>query len=163
MVQTVSLILIIALVAAALWGWHKGFLTQLGAAGGLIIGVVACRLLGPVAMEHIPVADVTESFPRHYLQICGIYAGIYIAAYLVVVMVTKLMKLIVGKLCLGPVDSLAGAIVGLLKWAVPLSLGLNLVGLLWPGIEIFTAHNPVIDTVAGFAPWLLGILSFSTI
>lgn len=163
MVQTVSLILIIALVAAACWGWHKGFLSQLGAAGGLILGVVACRLLGPVAMEHIPVADVTESFPRHYLQICGIYAGIYIAAYLAVVIVTKLMKLIAKKLCLGPVDSLAGAVVGLLKWAVPLSLGLNLVGLLWPNVELFTVHNPVIDAITGFAPWLLGILSIPTI
>ena len=156
---TATIIIIGVLALAALWGFHKGIVGQVGAIAGLFIGVIACRLLGPAVMQHFPIEDVTESFPRHYLQLMAVYAGIYIGSYLVVTVATKLLRFVVKKLSLGLLDSLAGALVGIAVWGVPLSLALNLGALLWPGHALFDGSNAVVEAVRAFAPWLFGLIS----
>ncbi|MDE6555410.1 MAG: CvpA family protein [Duncaniella sp.] len=162
MLTTGAIILLILLAGAFLWGCHKGFVTQLGAVAGLLLGVVACRLLGPSVLAQFPPVDVSESFPRHYLQVALVYSAIYIGVYLVVVIVTRLLHFVVKALCLGPIDTVAGGVVGLLKWGVPISLLLNLVDILWPSSDLFAGNNPIIASVRGFAPWLLGLLTSSS-
>ena len=129
-----DVIIIAVVVAAAVMGFRKGFIGQLGSVAAIIIGVVACRLFGPQVTDMIMPADQgpeVNSMSKYAYSILA-YAGVYIVAYYAVILVARLLRTVTHTLLLGPLDRMAGAV----KWLLALSVALNLYVIIVSGSDL---------------------------
>lgn len=130
----IDIILIVVILAAAVWGYWKGFINQIGSIAAIVIGIVACRMLGHQAVSLI-LAGGDEEGARsisYYAATAGIYSAIYIVSYYAVLLVAKMLKLAVTTVFLGPLDRIGGAIFNIAKCLVMVSFILNLYMLIFP-------------------------------
>ncbi len=133
-----DVIIIAVVVAAAVMGFRKGFIGQLGSVAAIIIGVVACRLFGPQVTDMImPAGQGPEvnSMSKYAYSILA-YAGVYIVAYYAVILVARLLRTVTHTLLLGPLDHMAGAVVSIVKWLLALSVALNLYAIIVSGSDL---------------------------
>ena len=49
--SVIDIIILIVFVGAIIYGLYKGVIAQLGSLGGIILGIIACRLFGDYATE----------------------------------------------------------------------------------------------------------------
>ncbi|MDE6859759.1 MAG: CvpA family protein [Duncaniella sp.] len=161
-----DIIIVIIFAVAAVVGFRKGFITQIGSLAAIVIAILACRLLGAQAVEMIspsvPDAADPNSFPR-YITVIAVYCVIYLVAYYAVVLVAKLLKLVAHTVLLGPLDRIGGALVSVVKWFIPVSLALNLYIAMYPGSDLASKSHlcggrPV-AWIVELAPGILGALT----
>lgn len=157
-----DIILIVAFIAAAAWGFYKGIINQVGAIAAIVLAIVACRAFGGPAMSMIgtdPEASAMTTFGKTVL----VYAVIYFVVYYAVILVARLLKLVTHTVLLGPIDRIAGAVFNIAKVSVVASLLLNV--FLW----VFSSYTPeqlstaaggkLIEFVLSIAPKLLGAIT----
>lgn len=119
------LIILILLVLgyAAVTGFMKGLLAQVGQIVGLVIGVLAARALAPGLLGYLAV-DSGGSASAVTTVLC--YVLIFLVAYFAVVLIARLIRLVVKVVCLGILDRIGGAVFKIVKWALIISLAYNL-------------------------------------
>lgn len=118
-----TIIIAAVLIYAIISGYVKGLLSQIGQIAGLIIGVLAARALTPQLLTMLSVDAGDKAASTLSVVLC--YMFVFFAAYFVVVLVARLLKLVVKVACLGVLDRLSGALFKVLKWMLILSLVYN--------------------------------------
>lgn len=123
------MVLLVLLVPFALRGLFRGLLREAAALVGLVVGVVVAAdrwtELAPVLVERVGVSPQTASIIAP--------AAIFLAVYLVAVLVGTLAHRLARTLFLGPVDRTAGFVFGAAKGAAVCGFALLVAQRLVPG------------------------------
>lgn len=158
--STIDIIILAVCGAAIVWGLIRGLITQLASLGGLVLGIIACRLFGaqtaPVMMQLLPGTFHSEQAAR----IAGSVL-LFILVYLTVGLIASLARKLTRALMLGWLDHLLGALAALLKWLVALSIVLNLWKIVAPGSSLLHGSRlmdgELLPAILNLAPRLFGI------
>lgn len=156
---TLDIIILIVFVASVVYGFYKGIIVQAGALGGVLLGVILCRLASPWLAAEIAGWHDGGNAPSY---VDSVLANIilFIAGYLGVKAVAGFFKNITHALCLGGLDRVAGAIFCMLQWMLVVSLLLNLWLIIKPATNLHAlstiGNGHAIDAIVAFAPKLLG-------
>lgn len=126
--SALDILIIIVFVGAIVYGLYKGVIAQMGSLGGILLGIVACRLFGDDFARFLGTVlpDMTsDAASSAYVN--GIIANviIFIVVYILAVLIAKLIRKLTHALCLGVIDRIAGAIFCLFKWFLAFSIVLN--------------------------------------
>lgn len=125
-----TIIFAVVLLYAAISGYIKGLLAQIGQIAGLIIGILAARALAPTVLQML--IEDADAEPASVFTTVICYIFVFLAAYFSVVLIARVLKIVVRIVLLGFVDRLGGAIFKMIKWALILSLAYNLVAAISP-------------------------------
>ncbi len=156
----IDILIYVVLVAAAILGYSRGFVRQAGAIGAVVLAVVAARMFGPWATEHFFAGSVEpegSSMTGYGANMAG-YVIVFAVTWIAVWLVSRLLHGALKTICLGWLNSLAGAAFSVLEWALGLSLALNVWHLMSPSWEPATSTAA---WVMELMPWLTGALSAS--
>lgn len=118
------IVIVIILLAAAVWGFMQGFVKQAGSAIGLFLAVVVCRLFGP-ALASYACSDVAPDSDITFITILS-YLALGLLTYLGVWVVMRMARGIIHGVHLGIIDKIGGAIYKVLLWMIVISLVYNL-------------------------------------
>lgn len=116
--NTLDIILLIPLIWGAYRGFRKGFLLEVIAILAFILAII-----GGFKLLHLGMDLLSEHF-----NIAGkllpyiAFIVIFILIILMINLLGKLLKKVVDLTLLGPIDSMAGAVLSVLKWAFGLSV-----------------------------------------
>lgn len=130
--KTLDIILLVPLIFGAVMGFRKGLLLEIVGILAFVLGIIGGFKLMELGMTYLN--DYFEDFD-HLLPFIS-FLVIFLAILLLVNLVGKAVKKVLDMTLLGGVDKFAGAIVGLAKWAIGLSLILWLTqnfGVVLPG------------------------------
>lgn len=116
--KTLDLILLIPLIFGAVMGFRKGLLLEIVGILAFVLAIIGGFKLMELGMSYL--AGYFEDFD-HLLPFIS-FIIIFIAIILLVNMIGKLVKKMIDMTLLGGVDKFAGAIVGIVKWAIGLSI-----------------------------------------
>lgn len=159
-----DLAIYIIIGVAAVTGYRRGFISQASSLAAIVIGIIACRVLGPTVTDLVVGADA-NGLKRFAASVMA-----YICIYAVVGIGVKIVGRVLGKishaLLLGPLDGVAGAALSIAKWMIGISLVLNL----------YIAFNPMSDAegsdiaadlplsaVVKIAPAIFGFTDFNAL
>ncbi|MCM1163536.1 MAG: CvpA family protein [Muribaculaceae bacterium] len=156
--------MIIVIAAAAVWGFWKGFIQQAGSIAAIVVGIVACRMLGHQAVVLImPEGPSGAGSMSYYAVVAGVYSAMYIVAYYAVLLVAKMLKLAVHTVFLGPLDRIGGAIFNIAKCLIMVSFLLNLYLVFFPKSDIREtsgiAGGKFVSMVIDLGPSLVGAVT----
>ncbi len=144
-------LLLVVIIAAAL-GFRSGLVKQAGSMAAIIIGVIACRMLGDRGTAWLQTVAGDDSSPL--LIIVLAYAGIFLLAYFAVTMLVNLVHCVVNVAHLGLIDRLAGAAFKVLLWCFVLSIALNV----WAGfMPESRPQGAWAECVEALAPAVMGM------
>ena len=120
---TIDMILIVAGLAGAIYGFSKGFIRQIGSLAGLIIGLIAAnRLYHVLAVKIAPLIGDSMSAA----QVLS-FVLIWLAVPMIFAIITSLLTRLIETISLGGFNRLLGAMAGVAKvWLVcSLLIGVN--------------------------------------
>lgn len=157
----IDIIIIVLITGGVVRGAYKGFIRQLSSLGGIVLGIIACRVFGDWAskilsalvpeLKELPFADTAISILGHVV--------LFIFVYINIALIATMMRGITNKLSLGMFDKTAGAILCVFKYLLALSLLLNLWFLLKPSSSIFSSSHildgSLLKFVIDIAPWVI--------
>lgn len=152
------------LALAALWGYSKGLVAQLGALAAIVVGIVVCRLFGPAAVHlaNPELGSEASPLPRYGFTIL-VYAVLYFVAYYGVILVSRMLKSLIHALKVGPLDRIGGAIFNLGKFLLVISLVLNVYLFVCPDADLCSksqvAGGKAMEKIISVAPAVLGLLN----
>lgn len=141
--QIIGWVLIFGTIAYAAYGAWRGAVRQAASVLAFLIGFLGARLFAPSLASGL-------QLPSFFC-----FALVYALFFTGVMILARVLRLTVKMLLLGPLDRIAGAIVGAIKWLLLTSLLINLLILCAPDTTLFSA--PVSRWVADFAPRLFGL------
>lgn len=158
---TLDIIILIVFAGSVLIGFRSGLLKQVGSLGGLVAGIVLCRLgsawLSTVIAGHEANGD--PSAPT-YTDIVLAHLILFIAGFCCVKTVAHFCRQLTHALSLGIVDRLGGVLFCLFEWMLVLSLILNLWLIIKPQISIAAmstlANGHAAPAIVALAPKVLG-------
>lgn len=139
----IAITIIAGAIVFAIYGYGAGIIHQVGSLAAFIVGLIGARLLGPAMSMMLNGADEF---------ICA--AVIFLVLFTAVMIIVRMLKLTVKMVFLGPVDSLLGAPMGVLKWLLLTSMLLNLFLLKNP--ETKALDSPVTLWTLKFLPMAVG-------
>ncbi len=118
----------------ALLGLYKGFIKQLAALTGLIIGLLLAKAL------YVPLAEKMNTFLGQSLTVAQIIAFIliWLAVPLAFTLIGALLSKLMEAVSLGFINRLLGMGLGILKYVLIVSLAINL-------LEFFDSSNVLIN------------------
>lgn len=156
----IDIFICVILVAAAILGYTRGFVRQAGSIAAVVLAIIAARMLGPWATEHL-FAGSTEpegsSMTAYGARTAG-YAVVFVVTWIVVWLVSRLLHGAIKAIKLGGLNSLGGALFTILEWALGISLLLNIWHLVSPSWQ---APSALSQYVMELLPWLTGALGAS--
>lgn len=162
-----DIIILVILVVAALTGYRKGVIAQLGSVVAVVVALLICHLGGDACSqafcEQVCADDPSQSLWTRYTA--GIIANVilFVVVWLAVRIIFVVLKTVIHSVMLGPIDGLAGAAFRVLWWGLLVSIVLNIWLIADPGSEVLTGQRAygrwLIDSALGFGPWLWGQLS----
>ena len=158
---TLDIIILIVFAGSVLIGFRSGLLKQVGSLGGLVAGIVLCRLgsawLSAVIAGHEANGD--PSAPT-YTDIVLAHLILFIAGFCCVKTVAHFCRQLTHALSLGIVDRLGGVVFCLFEWMLVLSLILNLWRIVKPPTSIAAmstlANGHAAPAIVALAPKVLG-------
>ncbi|MCM1331434.1 MAG: CvpA family protein [Bacteroides sp.] len=158
-----DIILCVIAGVAFIYGLYKGFIAQLASIGGLILGIIACRLF------HQQVGElVTSLFPDTFTSPGVAMATgcivLFIIVYFFISAFARLLRHITHALCVGWLDRLLGGVASAFKLLLLCSIILNIWHFIAPESPIFTISKMLMDgkpfnAVMELAPKIFGIVS----
>ncbi len=152
---TLDIIILIVFAGSVLIGFRSGLLKQVGSLGGLVAGVVLCRLGSAWLTAIIAGPDAPT-----YTDIVLAHLILFIAGFCCVKTVAHFCRQLTHALSLGIVDRLGGVVFCLFEWMLVLSLILNLWLLIKPQTSIASlstlANGHAAPAIVALAPKLLG-------
>lgn len=116
--KTLDIILLIPLVFGAIMGFKKGLLIE-------VIGIVAfvLAIIAGFKLMEVGITILSEYIDGYSELLPFIsFIVIFLAIILLINMLGKLLKKMIDMTILGGFDRAAGAVVGLLKWAIGVSI-----------------------------------------
>jgi len=148
-----DLILLIPLVIGAYSGFKEGFLNELFSILAFIIG-----LLAAFKLLHVGVDLLQDNFDLEgaWLPLLA-FIGIFILVVILTRAVGKILKKIVHATPLGAVDSIAGALLSVVKWALGISVVLWIIdtfGFSLP--QDWTEGSLLFPYLRPMSEWLMG-------
>lgn len=157
-----DILILLIFIVSVVYGLRRGVITQLGSVGGVIVGIIACRLFS---------GSVTRLFAgsnpdANDLYVSGVFASVllFIVGFIAARLVAGLIKTVTHSLHLTVIDRIAGALFSLFEWFLIFSLLLNIWQAFRPDIDI-TSNSRLADgraarAVVDFAPKVLGSETF---
>ena len=146
--STADIVIIIVLLLGAYSGYKKGLILELIAIIAFILAIVGGFKLLHTGMEYV--SRVYDGF-GNFLPFVA-FLVLFILILIVVNMVGKILKKAIDWTPLGVLDNIAGALIGVVKVALALSI------LLWvmSGFNInmpdyFTKNSRILPLISGFA------------
>lgn len=116
--STIDIVILIVLTIGVVMGLMKGFIRQLAALLGLVVGLLAAKALYAGLAERISPMLNDSMTVAQIISFVGIWVAVPLVFALLASALTKLLKAV----SLGWLDSLLGAGLGLLKYALLTSL-----------------------------------------
>ncbi len=162
----IDIVIIAVFIGAIIVGLWKGVIAQLGSLGGIILGILACRMFGDYAAqlagEVLPKMSESAQTVAYVNSIVG-NVVLFLIVYLLAKLIARLMKQITNALCLGFVDRILGAVFALFKWFLVMSIIVNIVIVFFPE-QNFVAKSTLGDGMAikyivDLAPNLFGSIT----
>lgn len=157
---TIDIVVMAVVIVAAIYGYYKGILSQMGALAGIIGGVICCRLFGDdlAVFLNNHFADSTETRATTlFLNNVVAHVFIFVAAYFGTRFLASLMSATLKKIKLGIINRIAGAVFAPVYWLVILSIVLNIWIALFPTTKLVKSSNGVAtEVVVNLAPDILG-------
>ena len=164
--SVIDIIILIVFVGAIIYGLYKGVIAQLGSLGGIILGIIACRLFGEYATEmvsNILPAMTSDAKTTAYVNSVVGNVLLFIVVYVSACLIAKLMRKITHALCLGLFDRIIGAVFCIFKWFFVVSILLNLWQVLSPETNVVKmstlANGTAIQAIIDLVPTLFGSIS----
>lgn len=152
----IDIILLTILLIGAFKGYRRGFLLEIIAIGALLLGII-----GGLRLLHWGMEILSDYFEIHSQLLPYItFIVIFIGIILLVNLLGKAMKKIIDMTLLGNFDDIAGAVIGIIKWAFGLSVILwisNRFGITIP--EHLTDSSRIYPWIEDFAPSIVGYLT----
>lgn len=146
--STADIILIVILMLAAYSGYKKGLILELIAILAFVLAIVGGFKLLHIGMEYV--SKVYDGF-GNFLPFVA-FLVLFVLILIVVNMAGNILKKIVDWTPFGVVDNLAGAVIGVLKWALLLSIVLWVMSSLSINLPVFlTENSKILPLVTGFA------------
>lgn len=157
-----DILIILIFIISILYGLRRGLITQLGSVGGVIVGILACRLFSD------PVAKLFagENPDANDIYVSGVFSCVllFILGYIAARLVARLVKTVAKTLHLTIFDRVAGALFSLFEWFLIFSLLLNIWQVFRPDIDVTAgssiAEGQAATAVKNFAPRVLGSETF---
>lgn len=147
-----DIFVIVVAVAGAALGFRRGLIAQAGQIIALMGGIMACRVLGPRAVELL-----SPEIPAPVADTALAYALLFIAAYFIILLVARLIRGVISAVHLGVLDRLAGAVFKAFVWLLLLSVLLNVWAALIPGSDLTdTRAHPRRAFIMRLAPAING-------
>ncbi len=155
------IIIIIVAIVGIFIGFRKGMIHQIATILGILFGIVTCRIFHDQVVEFLqktfPSIAETTSAEFSYSVIAS--ALIFAVVYLVFLMLAKVIRSAVKMVNIGMLDSLAGAVIGALKYLLVLSLAMNLLVAMNPNSNIIKLCDDddgnLVELVMALAPAML--------
>jgi membrane protein required for colicin V production len=154
--NTLDIILVVILGFGAISGFRKGFVMEIVSILAFVIAIIGSFKLLQVGMDVLRENFELSGKFLPYLT----FIIIFIAIIIVVNLIGKAVKKVLDMTLLGSFDNLAGAIIGVFKWAFGLSV------LLWifnyfqiNPIEEYAGNTVVYPFVVSFAPTVVEYIS----
>lgn len=151
-------------VGAIIYGLYKGVIAQLGSLGGILLGVLACRLFGGDFARIVGgiLPDMSsDASTSAYIDSVIANVVIFLVVYMLSVLLSRFLRKITHALCLGVIDRVVGAIFSLLKWFFVFSIVLNVWLAFVPdaGLEKKSklGDGVAIGAIVSFAPSAFGL------
>ena len=138
--SAIDIVIFLLVIVGLLVGYIKGLVSQITTLCGIVLGLLACNLLGDMAKQIFvqlvpecttwPSADVTVNALANIV--------LFVAVFIVVVLIGRGLRAAVNTLKLGFLDKILGAAFCTLKYVLVLSVALNLWLAVKPNSKIFT-------------------------
>ncbi len=119
-----TIFLIIIVVLAAVLGFRKGLVRQIGSLAGLVIAIAVCRIYGSDVAAWF--TSGVESASNVALYTILAYVCLLLVAYFAVFFLARLFRSVICALRLGIVDRIGGAMFKVLFWLFAASLFYNM-------------------------------------
>ena len=152
--------MIVVVVVAAIYGYYKGILSQMGALAGVLVGTICCRLMADdftMFLNETFLDPTTSKASSRFMNsvlsqvvlfLVGFFGARWIASFLSAVL--KTVKL-------GSVNKFAGAVFAVMQWLVIMSLLLNVWIAIFPDTELLTSSTSIVDErMINLAPDIFG-------
>jgi membrane protein required for colicin V production len=147
--NTADIALVVMLAFGAYRGYREGFLMELFSLVGIIAGILAGFKLMGLAMIFLSDRFNVDEKVLPYLA----FALVFIIVVLLITLAGRLLKASIDKSFLGRVDAVAGAVLGVLKFAFMLSVVLWITESLKLYLpERWTEDSYLLPLISGFAP-----------
>ena len=151
-----DIIILIILALGAYSGYKKGLILELIAIIAFILAIIGGFKLLHVGMEYV--SKVYEGF-GNFLPFVA-FLVLFVLILIVVNMAGQVLKKIIDWTPLGVMDNIAGAIVGVAKWALLLSIVLwvmTSLSLTLP--DSLTENSRILPIISGFASQVSNFIS----
>lgn len=134
---TIDIIILIIIAAGSVLGFMAGFIKQLSSLLGLMLGLIAAKMLyAPLAEQLCP--TVTDSM--NVAQILA-FVMIWVAVPLLFALVASILTKAIEAISLGWLNRCLGSFLGLLKYTLVLSLLLNVIDFIDPKGHMISETN----------------------
>ncbi|MFB2580355.1 MarP family serine protease [Herbiconiux sp. P15] len=113
-----DIVLLAVAVLAVMAGWRRGALVTAASLAGIVAGALLATLVAPTAVEWLAGLGWAEAWQRAVAAAAVLILSISLAIGLLT-LVARLLRRVVGVVKIGRgIDSLGGAVLGLLTWGV---------------------------------------------
>ena len=158
----IEFLIYIAIGIAVLWGFHKGFIRQIGSLSALLSAILMCYLFGDVATELAAScmgfnASSSISQEQYWSAVLLGHIVLFVVVWLCVGLASRMLSKIVKAVSLGSIDGVFGAAFMTLKILIAISIILNLWSFIDSENNLIKSGGPATTFTAELGPTLLGI------
>lgn len=151
--SAIDIAILMVMGASLIYGLYKGIISQLASLGGIILGIVVCRMfasdMGPLVMQTFPNTFTSETSAAIAGNIL-----LFLLVFFTVGAFATLARKLTHALLLGWLDHLLGCLFCVFKWMLIMSILLNVWYIISPESQIFTSSH-LLD--GKFLPWIVGL------
>lgn len=155
--MVIDILIAVIVLAALITGAITGLVRQLGTLVAFVVAILSCRFFGPSLCSALIPADT-----GHPVLLSGcVYFGLFVVAYLVVVLIARLLHATVNALQLGFVNRILGALFRVVLWLVIASACVNAAIIVYPSSrsEFENPAKPWRGWVVEAAPKIVGFIA----
>lgn len=142
-------VILILLLAGAYRGYQKGLLMAIVSFVALIAGLIGAIAWTPALMTHLSERSDLSSEILSVLAFLAIFIGIIIALNIA----GRFIKMVIDLTPIGAIDGLVGALLGMLKWALGISIILWIMDKAQLGLPE-DEHSALLTNVRQVAPYV---------
>jgi membrane protein required for colicin V production len=162
-INFLDLILIVPLLLFALNGYKKGLIIEITTLVALLLGIYAALFFSGFAAEML---KDTFNVSQQYISVLS-FIVTFIVVLLLIILLGKLLEKIVNILLLGFINKLAGAVFGILKGALLLSILIFLINYFDDNSSIIKEDakkkSVLYHKIEPLAPWIYNLFDLDKI
>ncbi len=158
--SVLDIILLVVVLVAAIYGYYKGVVSQIGALAGIVIGVVCCRLFADDLTSFFNglfIDSTSTNSSAKFLNSIISLVVLFLVGYLGARWMASLLSTVLKKIKLGTINRVIGVIFAIVQGLLILSLALNLWIAIFPNSKVFASSvEGIEERVINLAPDILG-------